>query len=89
MKKYEPISCELHDHIEIACMHRYRLRIRASRGRIVTGTACNTVTTPDKAEYLELDVSGTMQRLRLDEIVQIEPVSAGASFGVIRFRPPA
>lgn len=89
MKKYEPISCELHDHIEIACMHRYRLRIRASRGRIVTGTACNTVTTSDKAEYLELEVNGQRERLRLDEIVQIEPLSAGARFGAIRFRPSA
>ena len=87
MKDYEPISCELHDHVEIACMHRYRLRIRATGGRILTGTASYTVTTPDKAEYLELDVNGTIERLRLDEIVQIEPLSPHASFGVGRFRP--
>ena len=70
-------------------MHRYQLRIRASRGRIITGTACYTVTTPDKAEYLELEVNGKTERLRLDEIVQIEPLSAGARFGAIRFKPPS
>ncbi len=87
MKKYVPIRCDLHDHIEIACMHRYRLRIRATEGRILVGTASYTVTTPDKAEYLELEVDGATQRLRLDEIVQIEPLSPGARFGTIRFRP--
>ncbi|NND60293.1 MAG: transcriptional antiterminator [Gammaproteobacteria bacterium] len=87
MTDYTPIDCRLHDHLELACMRRYRLRIRASGGRIIVGTACHTVTTPEKAEFLELEVDGQSVRLRLDEIIQIEPLDEGAEFGPIRFQP--
>lgn len=83
MTDYEPIDCRLHDHIEIACLHRYRLRIRTNDDRIVVGMALTTETSAEKAEYLILQDG---QRLRLDEIVQIEPLAPGAAFGVIRFR---
>lgn len=83
MSDYTPIDCHLHDHLEIACMRRYRLRIRATGGRIIVGTACHTVTTVDKAEYIELETISGSLRLRLDEIIQIEPLDPDAEFGVI------
>lgn len=85
MTEYRPIDCGLHDHIEIACLRRYRLRIRTRDGRIVTGIATDTVTTADKAEYLVLDTDAGRDRLRLDRIVQIEPLAANATFGPVRF----
>lgn len=86
MTDYQPIDCRLHDHIEIACLHRYRLRIRTVDARIVVGRAATTETTADKEEYLVLDAPGSQRRLRLDSIVQIEPLAANAAFGVVRFR---
>lgn len=83
MTDYQPIDCRLHDHIEIACLHRYRLRIRTDDDRIVVGKAVTTETSAAKAEYLILEDG---QRLRLDRIVQIEPLAQGAAFGVVRFR---
>ncbi len=89
MSDYQPIDCALYEYLEIACMQRYTLRIRATGGRILIGTASDTLTTAEKIEYLLLEVGGTTQHLRLDEIVQIEPLSPGSRFGVIRFRNAA
>lgn len=86
MDKYRPIDCRLHDHVEIACLRRYRVRIRTADDRIVAGTALDTETTAEKAEYLVVATAAGRERLRLDEIVQLEPLVAGAQFGVVRFR---
>ena len=86
MTDYHPIDCRLHDHIEIACLHRYRLRLRLQGGRILTGVATDTETTTEKAEYLWLDTAAGADRVRLDEIVQLEPLEEGAVFGAVRFR---
>lgn len=85
MTIYEPINCRLHDHIEIACLRRYRLRIRTCRDEIVVGVAADTETTAEKAEFLVLETDAGTERLRLDHIVQIEPLEPGASFGALRF----
>ena len=46
------LSCEQQDYIEIACLYRYRVRIRLADGNKLVGQAIDTLTTAEKKEYL-------------------------------------
>jgi Rho-binding antiterminator len=85
MDAYTPISCDLHDHVEIACLYRYRVRVLTDDARIVTGTAVNTATDNKKREWLILDDAGRQSRLRLDRIISLEATTPGARFAKIQF----
>lgn len=79
-----PISCDLHDYIEIACMHRYQIKIKLKGGQAVTGVAVDTSVTPDKKEYLIIE-NGEKQSIELNLIAKIEALSPGAVFKEIDF----
>lgn len=81
---YIPISCHLHDYVEIACMHGYRVRI-GTRDALVVGKAVTTRTDPGKREWLIVERDGRQSELRLDRIVSLEPLDNGALFAQIRF----
>ena len=87
---YTPIDCNLYDYVEIACMYRYPVRIATTSGEIMTGTAVTTSIergeNDDKVEYLELDVDGSSQRVRLDTVSVMEPLVDDARFGKVRFK---
>lgn len=79
-----PISCELHDYIEIACMHRYRIKIKLKGGRTVTGIAVDTSVTAEKKECLVIE-NGERQSIELTQIARIEALSPDAVFKKIDF----
>jgi Rho-binding antiterminator len=79
-----PISCELHDYIEIACMHRYQIKIKLKGGQAVTGVAVDTSITSEKREYLIVE-NGQKQSIELNQIAKIETLSPGAVFKEITF----
>jgi Rho-binding antiterminator len=79
-----PVSCELHDYIEIACMHRYRIKIKLKGGQTVTGIAVDTSVTAEKKEYLVIE-NGERQPIELTQIARIEALSPDAVFKVIDF----
>ena len=87
MTDYVPISCHLHDHVELACLRRYRVRI-GTRDEVVVGTAMTTRTDPHKQEWLVLARDGGRSELRLDRILSLEPLDANAAFAQIRFSDP-
>lgn len=78
---YRPLSCDLYDYLEIACMHHYRLRIELVGGGELLAQALTTETTPDKEEFFLVQSAEGTQRLRLDRLLAITPLDAGASFG--------
>lgn len=84
MSDYVPISCRLHDHVELACLRRYKLRI-GTRDELIVGTAITTRTDPDKREWLVLERDGRQTELRLDRIRSLEPLDDDAAFAQIRF----
>jgi Rho-binding antiterminator len=87
MSDYTPIYCGLHDHIEIACLYRYRLRIGTTDATIVTGTAHTTETDTEKQEWLILaGEDGATSRIRLDRIGSMETLTPGAKFSKVSFR---
>nr|WP_024308715.1 Rho-binding antiterminator [Pseudomonas sp. P818] len=83
MDDYRPLACDLYDYLEIACMHCYQLDIELVDGSRLQGQALTTETTASKEEFLLLRTTAGEQRLRMDRLLAITPLDAGASFGRI------
>lgn len=77
---YQPIACELHDYVEIACLYGYRLLIELVDGRSFEAKAVTTRNTSDE-EYLILAESEGPEEVRLDRLVAITALDEGAKFG--------
>ncbi|MEL6950222.1 MAG: Rho-binding antiterminator [Pseudomonadota bacterium] len=75
-----PIACDLHDHIEVACLFRYELAIQLRDGTSVTGKALTTRTLGDKTEHLLLGTKGDSTSVPLNDIRQIDVTTPGARF---------
>lgn len=78
------ISCELHDYIEIACMHGYRVKLTLRDGQTVEGKALDTLTTADKREYLVID-NGQKEHVELNRIAKMKAITPHAVFTDVSF----
>lgn len=84
MNAYQPLNCDLHDYLEIACMHQYNLRVELLDGSDYVAKALTTRTATSKEEYLQLDKNdGVLVEVRLDQLLAITPLNSNASFGRI------
>ncbi|MFK0033682.1 Rho-binding antiterminator [Pseudomonas monteilii] len=83
MTAYQPLNCDLHDFLEIACMHGYRLQVEMIDGQRFIARALDTRTAPSKEEFLVLQDDAGKQEVRLDRLLAITPVDACARFGRI------
>lgn len=81
MTPYQPLNCDLHDFLEIACMHGYRLQVEVIEGASFIARALDTRTAPSKEEFLVLQGESGKQEIRLDCLLAITPLDPGASFG--------
>lgn len=81
----QPIACELHDYVEIACMYGYRLKLTLTENRSLEGKAVDVVTYPDKREFLVID-NGERRKVELSEIVKMETRTPGARFQKVCFK---
>jgi Rho-binding antiterminator len=86
--RYEPIACELHDYIEIACLYRYRLLIEPTDGDSFEATAVTTRNTNGE-EFLVLAQSEGPAEVRLDRLRAITALDAGAKFSRVLLRERA
>jgi Rho-binding antiterminator len=82
MSHYKPIDCELHDYVEMACLHGYRLLIELADGNEFKAKAVTTRAT-DGEEFLVIEGNQTPNEIRLDRLVAITPLDTGAVFGRI------
>ena len=81
-----PISCELHDYIEIACLYGYRVQLELKNNRRMEGKAKNIITTAEKREFLILDIdNGRKQRVELNRLAKMRVLSPHAVFKEIAF----
>lgn len=80
MNDYTPIDCDLHDYVEIACLHGYRLLIELTDGRSFKGRAVTTRATSGE-EFLVLDESEAETEIRLDRLKAITPLGERTMFG--------
>lgn len=89
MNRYQPLNCDLHDYLEIACMHDYRLQIELVDGVTFVARALTTRTLAGE-EFLLLHRDAGPLQVRLDHLLAITPLDDNASFGrvVLALRPP-
>jgi Rho-binding antiterminator len=85
MNTYQPMSCDLYDYLEIACMRGYRLDIEMKDGSRLVAKALTTRTSSDKEEFLSLETADGQQEVRLDQVRAVTPLDANAQFGRMAF----
>ncbi|MCU0071288.1 Rho-binding antiterminator [Pseudomonas koreensis] len=81
MTRYQPLNCDLHDYLEIACLRGYQLDIELVDGHRLMARAVTTRTSSDKEEFLVIEQHGAQQEIRLDQLLAITPQEANAEFG--------
>lgn len=79
--RYQPLDCDLHDFLEIACMHAYPLQVELVDGSEFQAQALTTRTAPSKEEFLTLRSAEGEHDIRLDQLLAITPLSERALFG--------
>lgn len=84
--RYEPIECELHDYVEIACLYGYRLLIELVDGSSFKANAVTTRNTKEE-EFLMLAESEGQSEVRLDQLLAITALDDGAKFNRVQLRP--
>ncbi|MFB9886313.1 Rho-binding antiterminator [Balneatrix alpica] len=87
MSTYQPLDCDLHDYLEIACLFHYQLLIELTDGSRLQALPLTTRTASDQCEYLEVETAQGRQSLRLDQLLAITPVAEQARFGRILLQP--
>ncbi|MDN3682249.1 Rho-binding antiterminator [Vibrio tapetis subsp. quintayensis] len=66
------ISCEKYDYIEIACMHRYPIKLTMKAGSVLAGIALDTVRNESRQECLVISDDGGEVLVVLDDIAMLE-----------------
>jgi len=85
LDKYIPIHCDLHDYIEIMCAYALYIRVCTVDGELnIVGVT--TKTDKYKQEWLLYRSDEKIQKLRLDHIVSIHPLTATAPIGDVYFK---
>jgi Rho-binding antiterminator len=82
---YEPIECELHDYVEIACLYGYQLLIELADGSRFKAKAVTTRNTKEE-EFLVLMDSEAQGKVRLDQLLAITALDEGAKFSRVQLR---
>ena len=75
-KPYEPISCDYHDELEAAAMHKQEVELEfdAQGVRQRERVHVTDVFTRDGGEFVKLTTANGDLELRLDEIVSMRPL---------------
>lgn len=85
---HKPISCELFDYIEIACMFGYHVRLTIRNGDTLVGKALTTQIDQDKHEQMIIQTDKTgEQRQSVDTgtIKSLDVLTPNARFRHIDF----
>ncbi|HNP37451.1 MAG TPA: Rho-binding antiterminator [Woeseiaceae bacterium] len=86
-RAYQPIECDDHDFVEIACLDAYEVELVTDDGP-VTGIA-ETTRTEAEGEFLCLKPRGDVaQRVRLDRIRRLIVLTRPSRFREHDFRAP-
>lgn len=85
MKTYQPMNCDLHDYLEIACMREYLLDVELIDGQRLILRALTTRTSDTKEEFIVFQKNSNPPELRLDQLAAITPLDKNAEFGRVEF----
>ncbi|WP_454254746.1 Rho-binding antiterminator [Pseudomonas sp. Marseille-Q8238] len=81
-ERYQPLACSLYDHLEVACLYGYQLRVELRDGSELQAQAITTRSV-NKEEFLLLRNASGEHLLRLDQFLAITPLNEGAQYGRI------
>ncbi len=87
MDKYRPITCTDYDHIELACIRQRPLTLELTCGEQIQGTAITVEASANKCEWLTLQTSYKLRKVRLDKISAIHHQQEGFD-SIILATPP-
>lgn len=79
-----PISCDLHDYLEIACLYGYRVRLTLRDHQTLEGKAIDVLTSAEKREYLVID-AGQRQQIELSQLKKLQVLTPNAKFSAVVF----
>lgn len=79
------ISCQIHDHVEIACLYGYQVELVMNDNSRLQGQAKTTQTGADKKEWLLLNQGNQVTRVELKQIKRMIALTDNPHFGVIDF----
>ena len=79
------IDCKNYDFVEIACMHRYPIKLTLRDSSIVKGVAIDTQRNNEREECIKIDSGNTEQLIVLDEISIFEVCIDNPHFTHVRF----
>jgi len=65
------ISCDQHDHFEIACMHRSRVSLTLRNKEVLNGVA-QTLVNKNGREWLKISVANTTKVIELNSVNQMD-----------------
>ncbi|MFN0158046.1 MAG: Rho-binding antiterminator [Bacteroidota bacterium] len=79
------ISCSNYDFVEIACMHRYPIKLTMKTGVTLECIAVDTKNNEARQECIKVNVNGTETLVRLDSISKLEVCVENQHFKEIYF----
>lgn len=66
------VSCEQYDHLEIACMYHYPVRLNLKDGGLAEGVASNLIVDDQRRECLVLAADDTSANIPLENVRVVE-----------------
>ncbi len=89
MSEIRPISCALHDHLEIACLFGYELDVvQENDGSAHAGRAVTTRTAVGGVEYLVLTAATGKVEIPMHKIDTVKVRTQEARFSELTFDAP-
>lgn len=66
------INCEQHDHVEVACMFNYPVKLFMKSGEVIEGIALDTKRNDKKRECIKINQEGSDLLVELDKVTKME-----------------
>ena len=79
----KPISCNLHDYLEIACMYHYQVKIVLNDNQSLEGKAMDIVNSAGR-EYLIIE-NDQKHPIELNRLVKLKALTPNVIFDEIHF----
>ena len=79
------VSCQLYDYIEIACMHKYRVKLYLKSGEEISGVAVDTCIDENRQECLLLKAEAGEQLVVLDSLLKMDAKIKNPHFEQVQF----
>lgn len=86
----QPISCDLHDYLEIACIYKIPVHLLLTNGEEYSGIPITIEVNTNREEYLQLLIDSSNERtdIVLHELETMEAITPNTHFSKVIFSSP-